>query len=273
MNYRALIPNFLTCMNLVCGCLGLTFAINENLVYAAYLIGIAAIFDFLDGFAARLFNGGSELGKQLDSLADMVTFGVLPGIIMYQFLVICFKDYYVPFEKREIEHVLFSFSAFLIPVFSAIRLGKFNIDERQKDFFLGLPTPANAIFIASFPLILGVQYDMNFYYPPQESALNYFVKAGHFNTLDIFMIKILLNPFFYIAASFLLSALLVIELPLFSLKFKSWRWERNKTRYLLILISAVLVSTVYYTELYFIVVPIILFLYILLSTAYFMVRR
>lgn len=273
MNFRAFIPNFLTCMNLVCGCLGLTFAINENLVYSAFLIGIAAIFDFFDGFAARLLNGGSELGKQLDSLADMVTFGVLPGIILYQFITISFRDYYVPFEKRELDHIILSFTAFLVPVFSAIRLGKFNLDERQKEYFLGLPTPANAIFIASFPLVLGVQYNMNFYYPPQESALNYYVSTGYFSSLDIFIVKTLTSPYFYLAASVILSALLVLEIPLMALKFKSWRWERNKTRYLLVIISLLLVSTVYYTELYFLVIPIIIFLYIGISTVYYLVKR
>lgn len=273
MNFRVIIPNFLTCMNLVCGCLGLTFAINENLVYSSILIGVAAIFDFLDGFAARLLNGGSELGKQLDSLADMVTFGVLPGIILYQFLTITFKDYYIPFEKRELDHVLLSFIAFLVPVFSAIRLAKFNLDERQQHYFLGLPTPANAIFIASFPLILGVQYDMNFYYPPQENAISYFVKTGYFNSLDLWVVKILINPYFYVAASVILSALLVSEIPLLALKFKSWRWEKNKTRYLLLILSLLLISTVSFTELYFLVIPIIFFLYLGISTVYYSIKN
>lgn len=243
------------------------------MIYASVLIGIAAVFDFLDGFAARIFNGASELGKQLDSLADMVTFGVLPGIIIYQLTVIGFKDFYVSFEKRELTHILLSFTAFLIPVFSAIRLGKFNIDERQKDFFLGLPTPANAIFIASFPLILGLQYDMNFYYPPQQNALDYFFKTGIFAIKDLYIVKTLFNPYFYIAASVILSVLMVVEIPLLALKFKSWRWERNKTRYLLVIISLLLVSTVYFTELYFLVIPIIIFLYIGISTIYYFMKK
>lgn len=273
MNLRTFVPNFFTCMNLVCGCLGLTFAISENLAYSAVLIGIAAIFDFLDGFAARLLNGTSELGKQLDSLADMVTFGVLPGLILYQCILISLKDYYVPFEKRELGHILLSFTAFLIPVFSALRLGKFNLDERQKDQFLGLPTPANAIFIAAFPLILFVQYNnLNFYYPPAESVLDFFMKSGYFNRLDMFIVKILINPYFYVAVSVIFSALLVLEIPLLALKFKSWQWNKNKTRYLLIGISLLLITTVDYTELYFLVIPIIIFLYIIISTVYYLLK-
>ena len=273
MKFRVLIPNFLTCMNLVCGCLGITFAINENLTYSAILICVAAIFDFADGFAARMLHGGSELGKQLDSLSDMVSFGVLPGIILYQFIVISFKDYYVPFEKREIVHILLSFTAFLVPVFSALRLAKFNIDTRQGDRFLGLPTPANAIFIASFPLILGEQYDMNFYTPPQENVLKYFLQTGFFSRMDITVVQVLFNPYFYIASAVILSALLVFEIPLLALKFKSWRWERNKTRYLLLIISVLLCSTVYYTGLFFLVIPIIFFLYLAISTVYYLIKK
>lgn len=243
------------------------------MIYASVLIGIAAVFDFLDGLAARVFKGASELGKQLDSLADMVTFGALPGIILYQLTVISLKDFYIPFEKREALHILLSFTAFLIPVFSAIRLGKFNLDDGQRDYFLGLPTPANAIFIASFPLILGVQYDMNFYYPPDLMALNYFFQTGFFNALDLMVVKILFNPFFYVAASVILSVLMVVEFPLLTLKFKSWRWHKNRTRYLLLAISFVLMSTVYFTELYFLVIPVIIFLYIGISTVYYYFKK
>lgn len=273
MNFRAFIPNFLTSMNLFCGCLGISFAVSENLVYSAILIGTGAIFDFLDGFAARLLKGGSELGKQLDSLADMVTFGVLPGLILYQLTVISLKDYYIPFDKRETVHILISCIAFLVPVFSALRLGKFNIDTRQTDRFLGLPTPANAIFIASFPLILGVQYDMNFYYPPQPGAIAFYISTGFFSSLDVFIVNLLFSPWFYIAASIVLSSLLVLEIPLLALKFKSWRWQFNKTRYLLVIISVLLASTVYFTELYFIVIPIIIFLYIIISSVYYLLKR
>jgi CDP-diacylglycerol---serine O-phosphatidyltransferase len=250
MNFRVIIPNFLTCLNLCCGFAGIIFAFNENLEYSAIFIGIAAVFDFLDGLAARTLNGGSELGKQLDSLADAVSFGILPGIIMFQLISIGLGDYEVQLHERTTKHLLISLSAFLIPVFSALRLAKFNIDDRQADYFIGLPTPANALFIASFPLILGVQYNINFYYP-SDTAISYLFERHFFSVLDIKIIHLLLNPIAMAGLAGFLSLLLVSGIRLMSLKFKGIRFQRNKIRYVFLAVSVALGSTVYYTELYF----------------------
>src|ERR1700740_2323055 len=140
------LPNAITCANLFSGCIGIVFCFKENLIYAAYAIFLAAIFDFFDGLASRVLQSFSGIGKDLDSLADMVSFGVLPSVIIYELFL----------QAPQIEHVstYLNYIAFLIPVFSALRLAKFNIDERQTEIFIGLPTPANAILIASLPLIL-----------------------------------------------------------------------------------------------------------------------
>ena len=140
------IPNALTCGNLVCGCFGIDFAYHGNLVLAAYMIGIAAVFDFFDGFAARMLNVSSPIGKELDSLADAVSFGVLPGVIMLHLL-------------QNADAGAWAYLAFMIPAFSALRLAKFNIDTRQTTSFIGVPTPANAILIGSLPLVIS-RYDM-----------------------------------------------------------------------------------------------------------------
>ena len=137
------VPNFLTCCNLLCGCLGIVFALEGRSVPAAYFVWIACVFDFLDGFAARMLKVGSPIGKELDSLADMVSFGLLPSIVAYKMLIAAGAPSYVPYL------------AFSIAVFSALRLAIFNLDERQSDSFRGLPTPANALLITALPLLTG----------------------------------------------------------------------------------------------------------------------
>jgi CDP-diacylglycerol---serine O-phosphatidyltransferase len=135
------IPNFLTCCNLVCGCLGILFLFEGSTIPTAYFVIAACIFDFFDGFAARLFKANSPIGKELDSLADMVSFGALPALFMYKTLVSLSTISYLPYI------------GLLIAVCSALRLAKFNIDETQSDSFKGLPTPANAIFITTIPFL------------------------------------------------------------------------------------------------------------------------
>jgi CDP-diacylglycerol---serine O-phosphatidyltransferase len=136
------VPNFLTCCNLVCGCLGIIFLFEGNTIPTAYFVLAACIFDFFDGFAARLFKANSPIGKELDSLADMVSFGALPSLFMYKTLALSSPAAsYLPYI------------GLLIAVCSALRLAKFNIDETQSDSFKGLPTPANAIFITTLPFL------------------------------------------------------------------------------------------------------------------------
>src|SRR5882757_7011385 len=140
------LPNAITCANLFSGCVGIVFAFQGNLIFAAYALFLAAIFDFFDGFASRVLQSFSGIGKDLDSLADMVSFGFLPSAIMYELFL----------QAPQIPKISswLNFIAFLISVFSALRLAKFNNDTRQADSFIGLPTPANGILIASLPFIL-----------------------------------------------------------------------------------------------------------------------
>jgi CDP-diacylglycerol---serine O-phosphatidyltransferase len=135
------IPNFLTCCNLICGCFGLVFLFEGRAIPAAYFVWVACIFDFFDGFAARMLKVASPIGKELDSLADMVSFGLLPSMVMYQMLDNASEDSRLPFL------------AFSIAVFSGLRLAIFNVDETQRDGFKGLNTPANTLFITSLPLL------------------------------------------------------------------------------------------------------------------------
>lgn len=198
------IPNSITAANLVMGCLAILSALDHNLVQASYFIGLAAIFDFFDGFAARLLKVHSEIGKQLDSLADVVSFGVAPGMIFYM---------HSTYVNNDIgANAYLSYLAFLIPVFSAFRLAKFNLDTRQTDSFIGLPTPANALFICSIPLV--------------------FEQGPEFAN-DFFS-----NPLFIYSFPFLSSWLLMAELPLFALKFKSFKWQGNEIRWLFLGLSA-----------------------------------
>lgn len=230
------IPNFITLLNLLSGCIAIVFIFNNQLVIAAYLIGLAAVFDFLDGFFARLLKVQSPIGKDLDSLADVVSFGLVPGLILFKLL-----GYSIGVSIQTGIITLVPYIAFLVPLFSALRLAKFNNDERQTDVFIGLPTPANALLIASFPLII-----------IQQSML-----VG----IDILSIQsFFLSTVFLISITILLSYLLVAEIPLLSLKFKTFNWEENKIRYLFLGISCLLIIL-----LYFAAVPLIILMYILFS--------
>ena len=141
------VPNLITLGNLTCGLLSIVLAFEGKLEVAAAFIFFGSILDFFDGFASRLLNVSSEIGKQLDSMADMVTFGVAPGIIIYKLI-----------SESNNHYEFLVYAAFILPIFSAIRLAKFNIDSRQTSSFIGLPVPAAAIFIASLP-ILGINYE------------------------------------------------------------------------------------------------------------------
>jgi CDP-diacylglycerol--serine O-phosphatidyltransferase len=137
------LPNFLTCCNLICGCFAIVFLLEDRGVPAAYFVWASCFFDFFDGFAARMLKVSSSIGKELDSLADMVSFGLLPSLVMYKMLGAATDDLYLPYL------------AFMIAVCSALRLAIFNVDETQRDSFKGLNTPANTIFITSLPLLSG----------------------------------------------------------------------------------------------------------------------
>lgn len=238
MNIKRHIPNAITCGNLFCGCLAIVSAFNGDLVWSAYLVGIATILDFFDGFAARLLKVSGELGKQLDSLADMVTFGVVPGIVMFKMLApkvnVAFNDTNFEFIRND----YFQYLAFIITIFSCIRLAKFNIDTRQTNSFIGVPTPANTILICSLPLIQNFQ--------PFVLGLN--------------TVAIINNTYFLVGLTLLMSYLLIAEIPLFALKFKNFGWPDNKIRYTFLIISVLLLILFQ-----FIVIPFIIFLYIIIS--------
>lgn len=218
------IPNILTLANLVSGCIGIVLAFSGYLDIAAYLIWLAAIFDFFDGFAARLLNVKSSIGKELDSLADMVSFGVLPSVIMYILINERTSNMYIPYI------------AFSLAIFSALRLAKFNIDDRQVDSFIGLPTPANAFFISAIPFVL----DTNFL------GINNMPGAE-----------------FLIAICIIFSVLLVSNITLFSLKFKGMSWKNNGIRYIFVAISGV--SLLFLNVM---AIPLIILTYLVLSVGF-----
>ena len=222
---RKNIPNALTCGNLLCGCIGIIEAFHSNLLLSCVLIGLALIFDFLDGFIARLLKVSSPIGRDLDSLADMVTFGVLPSVIVYQLLMQSIPDLYGIWK---------AYPALIIAIFSAIRLAKFNNDPRQSDSFIGVPTPANAMLIASLPLIVHTQGE--------------FWKNLIINTNNLLIMSIVM------------SVLLVAEIPLLALKFKSFAWKGNEIRYIFILTTIALLLA-----LQIVAVPFILILYLAIS--------
>jgi CDP-diacylglycerol--serine O-phosphatidyltransferase len=223
-------------MNLLSGVGGIVAALNGFWNVAFWLMIAGAGFDFFDGMVARLLKVSGELGKQLDSLSDLITFGVLPSIMMYKLLLESNLPYpyFTIFDVRVIPLL-----AFLIAAFSSLRLAKFNIDERQTSSFIGLPTPANALFIG---------------------ALSYATHSiCHCNPLH----TIIASPFFLIPLVFLSSYILVAELPLFALKFKNLKWNDNKVRYIFIILSITLLIVFYQWS--YMAIIIIIPMYIIMS--------
>ena len=221
------------------------------------MVGIAAVLDFLDGFVARALKQYSEIGKQLDSLADMVTFGVVPGVVMFHMLILVFNFHdNTPFPGVAGDSILSRFPwalvAFIIPLFSALRLAKFNIDTRQSDSFIGLPTPANAIFICSVGLI----FKKVFILAGMSDQMGGMI-GGKFNLM---LANLLSNEWVLITITLVLSVLLISEIPLFSLKFKSFGWKGNEIRWIFLALCVVLLVT-----LKFVGIPLAIVLYILLS--------
>ena len=238
------IPNFITSLNIIAGSISVVFALENNLLLASLFIFIGAIFDFLDGMTARLLKAYSEIGKQLDSLADMISFGLAPSVIVFSLILKSFNIDNFSFDLP-IYQIFISLSAFLIAVFSGLRLAKFNIDTRQTISFIGLPTPANAIFIASFPLILA------------------------FNENTIFS-SIINNIYFLTAIVFTQSYLLVSKIEMFSLKFKTLNFKENKLRFVFLSISIIMFILLKYVS-----IPLIIIIYIILSfvNSYFVKRK
>lgn len=258
------LPNFFTGMNLMCGIISIVFTFAGRIDVAPWLLLVAAIFDFFDGMLARKMNLSGELGKQLDSLADVVSFGLAPGFIIMVVMVLCLHGdapFYINdfasnahFELQNWMNTVFynvpssskyfslyvPFVALLIPFFSMFRLAKFNIDARQSDAFIGVPTPLNTIFFMFFPFVLQTEF----------SAIQ--LQPSNYNWL--------LNEYILVAIIVLMSYLLIAELPLISLKFKHFRWKGNEFRYSLLIGSCILILSLFVWS-----IPLIVFLYLIIS--------
>lgn len=245
------IPNAITSGNLLCGCLAIVQIFSGDLVLASFFVFLAAVLDFFDGFAARLLKVNSPIGKDLDSLADVVTFGVVPGLMVYRLLQFALigndeKELFWIALQKNISSIDLSnaqylsgaytylpYFGFLITVFSALRLAKFNNDSRQSTTFIGLPTPANAILIAALVLNL------------QQPSFVY----GAFSDFRVLLVFTALS-----------SYALVAELPLLALKFKDFTWKANSMRYVFLGFSALLLLLLKVQAL-----PLLILCYILFS--------
>jgi CDP-diacylglycerol--serine O-phosphatidyltransferase len=236
------IPNFVTLLNVLCGSIAVLFAVNGHMTATAFFVFLGIFFDFFDGLLARKLKVQSELGLQLDSLADMITSGLVPGIVMFHLLSLTVDDFSL-FEPTDYLTNFFSdiewlpFVGLLITLASAYRLATFNISTNQSDSFIGLPTPANTLLIISFPLIMEHQ---------NNDMMN----------------TIILNPWFLIGVTLLSSFLLNSKMKLIALKFKNWSFKDNAARYLLISLALILLIIFKFAG-----IPLIIILYILMSLA------
>lgn len=237
------LPNILTLLNLFCGTIAVLFAVQNQFVTAALFVFLGIVFDFFDGFVARKLDVQSDLGLELDSLADMVTSGLVPGIVMYKLLAnavngvgtVTDDTWNSTIQLHGLEHSLLPLFGLMITLASAYRLATFNIDEDQQSYFKGLPTPANTLLIISLPLIMEFQNNN-------------------------FASMLILNPWFLLGLTLLSCYLLNSKIKLFALKFKTWSIRPNAVRYSFILLSIMLLVV-----LHFLAIPLIILLYIVLS--------
>ena len=235
MSIKQHIPNAITCGNLVSGCVSILFVSLDMPVKAALMIFVAGLFDFLDGFAARKLHAHSPIGADLDSLSDVVSFGVAPGFIMYWLMCRSFDSRLWLYEwwLSIGDFNVLPCVAFMLPVFSAIRLAKFNIDDTQKTSFWGLPAPGMAIFIASLPLALAQMGHL------KDGALGYWACLG---------------------ITLIFSFMMVSRLRFFSFKMKSVKWKGNEVRWIFLIIAVA-----GFVVFRFVALPFVMMLYILLS--------
>lgn len=196
------IPNAVTCLNLFSGCIACIMAYEAKYELAFLFILLSAVFDFFDGMLARVLHAYSDIGKDLDSLADNVSFGVAPSLVVFAL----FREVQYPAFMESVRYI-FPYMAFLISIFSALRLAKFNNDTRQTSSFVGLPVPANALFWASL-----------------STDAHKFIISNNFNAIYLLILVMLF------------SYLLVSEMPMFSLKFKNLRWKNNKISFIFLLV-------------------------------------
>jgi len=233
MTIKKHVPNLITLANLVLGCLSIVFAFSGRLFDAGAMILFAAFADFLDGSAARVLKAQSPIGKQLDSLADVISFGLAPAMIIYHL-----------FETGNLHWDWLKYISLMIPVFSALRLARFNIDPEQSESFKGLPVPANGILAASFPLII------------------------HWEPTGSWIPALLTNQWFLLAYTTVFSLLLVSRIPLISLKFVNSNWKENQLRYILTG-GAILLMALFYFK----AIPLIILLYFMVSGVDYFWRR
>jgi len=225
---KTFVPNFITLLNLLSGAIATIFAIEGHMTNAALFVFLGIFFDFLDGFFARKLNVTSELGLQLDSLADMVTSGLVPALVLFHLLELTIAP------SWDTYHIL-PYFGLLVALASAYRLAKFNISTEQSSYFIGLPTPANALLIMSLPLILAYQNN------------------DSYNT-------IILNPIFLITVTIISCFLLNAPIKLIALKFKTWKFSENASRYILIIFSIVALIVFKFAG-----IPLLIIFYIILS--------
>lgn len=239
MNIKKHIPNFITLLNLFCGCIAVTFVSKNQFETAFYFVCLGIFLDFFDGFFARLFKVSGPLGLQLDSLADMVTSGLVPGFVMFKMMqgssISMFEGYFQ----------YFPYLGFIITLGSCLRLAKFNIDTRQTDSFIGLPTPANALFILSLPLIL-----------------------ENYSSESLLVLEIFTNKWILLAITLFSAYILNAEIPLFSLKIKKFNLEGKALQ-----VGFLLTSLFLLLFLDFIAIPLIIIIYVLLSVVNNMISK
>lgn len=246
------IPNALTGLNLACGCAGIVCLFSGMPKWSVYAMFLAAVFDFFDGFAARLLKVTSPIGRDLDSLADVITFGLLPGLMMFQLLKVAIIKHFILgiYPQLDDKFMLMVWPFLFIPVFSAIRLAKFNNDPGQAYSFKGLPTPANGLVIASS------------YYWIVDQLPATWRKPITFYNWDI--TDLVLNPYLLIVITIVLSGLLVSNIRLMAFKFKGFGWAANKWKYILLILCLPLILWLKFAS-----APIILVLYIIISQIHF----
>ncbi len=235
------IPNLFTFLNLISGLIAIVLIFHDQYLWAALLVFLGIFFDFFDGFFARMFGVSSQVGVELDSLADMVTSGVVPGLMMYKLL----NNHYLGFEAFDgtnITHYL-PFLGFVLTVSAAYRLAKFNAETHERDDFLGLPTPSMSAFVMSIPLVIS------------------------FTTIPV-LFKIFSSPVFYIVVIVVLSLLMNSNIPLLSLKLKSTRFADNVALYVLIILSVLLLVVLNFTA-----IPLIIALYVIFSLGHSWIKK
>lgn len=225
MNIKKYIPNFLTLLNLFCGCIAIVFISDSKFDIAFYFVCLGIFFDFFDGFFARKFGVSGPLGVQLDSLADMVTSGVAPGFVMFKMLT----------QNNYDSCIYLPYLGFIITLGACYRLANFNIDTRQSDSFIGLPTPANTLFIMSLPLV---------------------ISECHFLILS----EILSFKWVLLVLTLLSAYVMNAEIPLFSLKIKNFSFQKYKLQIGFLIVSIVMIVTLQYLA-----IPLIIMTYVLLS--------